>query len=122
MEGILNTTDIIIASFLSKLKKRAPVIEAPDLLVPGNTAKDCQMPIIRASFVEILESLRRLILRSDTKSSRANIMLVNAIISNCPVKSIMWIYSKSKAINTNGRVAKIIKNIDFVRPFFSKMV
>ena len=76
MEGTLNTTDIIIASFLSKLKKRAPVIEAPDLLVPGSTAKDCQMPIISASFVEIFESLRWPIFLSDAKSSRANIILV----------------------------------------------
>ena len=68
---MLNIKDIIIASFLLKLKKRAPVIEAPDLLVPGNTAKDCQIPTIKASFVEKSESLRRLILLSDRKSNRA---------------------------------------------------
>ena len=46
--GILIINDIIIASLLLKPKKRAPVMEAPDLLVPGNTAADCQIPISKA--------------------------------------------------------------------------
>ena len=78
---MLNIAEMIIASFLSKFKKRAPVIEAPDLLVPGKTAKDCQMPIIKTSLAEISENLRLLGFLSDINSNRANIKLVNAIIS-----------------------------------------
>ena len=62
----------MMASFLLKSKNRAPVMEAPDLLVPGNTAKDCQTPMIKASFFVISESLRRLAFLSDVKSSIAN--------------------------------------------------
>ena len=122
IEGILNITDIMMASFLLKSKNRAPVMEAPDLLVPGNTAKDCQTPIIKASFLVISESLRWLTLLSDVKSSIANNILVNAMISKFLVRSIALVYSKTSAINIKGSVAKIIKNIDFLKPFFSKTI
>mgnify|MGYP007000217234 CR=1 len=101
--------DIMMASFLLKSKNRAPVIQAPDLLVPGNIAKDCQNPIIRASFFVMSESLRWLTFLSDAKSSIAKNILVNAIISKFLVRSIALVYSRINAINIKGSVAKIIK-------------
>ena len=117
---MLNITDIIIASFLLKLKKRAPVIEAPDLLVPGKTAKDCHMPIITTSLAEISKNCRLLGFLSDVNSKRANIKLVKAIISNCLDISRRRAYSKNKAIKIRGIVAKSRKKIEFVIPIFFK--
>ena len=119
---MLNTKDIVIASFLLKFKKRAPVIHVPDLLAPGNTAKDCQMPMNKISLEEISESLRLLGLRSEKKSNRANRTLANAIISICLDNPRKRVYSKNKAIIISGMVPKEIKKNDFVIPYFLNAV
>ena len=111
---------MIIASFLPKFKNRAPVIEVPDLLAPGKAAKDCQMPITKTSLAVISENLRWLGFLSDTKSNRANIKLENATISTCLDRSRRRAYSKDKAINTSGKVAKAKKKTDLLTPFFIK--
>lgn len=122
MAGILVINDIIIASLLLKPKKRAPVMEAPDLLVPGNTATDCQIPISKASLVETSENSRLLGFLSEKKSKRANSKLVKAITSNCLDKLMIRKYSKNKPINISGIVAKINKETDFLIPFFLRML
>ena len=118
---MLNIAEMIIASFLPKFKKRAPVIEAPDLLVPGKAAKDCQIPIIKTSLAVISENLRWLGFLSDTKSNRANIKLENAIISTCLDRSRKRACSNNKAIISSGNVATARKKTDLRTPFLSKL-